>query len=341
MTITKRAGRGQDPRPLRAPTAAEIAAARGRLTGAIRTTPVLAPDALADTLGSRVALKCEQFQVIGAFKARGALNAVRSLTPEQLARGVTTHSSGNHGQALAWAAHLAGIEAHIVVPETAVATKRAAIAAWGAEIVDCGPAQQDRERRLAEVVAARGALVVHPYDDGRVIAGQATATIELLEAEPRLRRLVVPVGGGGLAAGAILGARWLGRDIEIVGVEPAGADDTRRSLAAGSRQALDTVDTLADGLRATVGEVTFPILQAGIADLVTVSEEAILEAMRWMAEAAKLVVEPSAATVIAALMTGAVACDGLTGAIISGGNVDFAGEAWQRAVASASSAKGK
>lgn len=330
MTITKQAEHGQDPRPLRAPSAAEIAAARSRLTGDIRRTPALAPEALADELGSRVVLKCEQFQVTGAFKARGALNAMRSLTPPQLALGVTTHSSGNHGQALAWAARLVGAQARIVVPASAVATKREAIRSWGAEIVDCGPTQEDREARLAEVVAGTGALIVHPYDDARVIAGQATATIELLEAEPRLTRLVVPVGGGGLASGAVLGARWMEREIEIIGVEPAGADDTRRSLAVGHREPLKRVDTLADGLRATVGEVTFPILQSGLSGLVTVTDHATLEAMRWLAEVAKLVVEPSAATVIAALMTGAVACDGLTGAIISGGNVDFAGEAWQR-----------
>ncbi|MGH8126885.1 MAG: threonine ammonia-lyase [Gammaproteobacteria bacterium] len=332
MTITKQAERGQDPRPLRAPTAAGIAAARSRLVGDIRRTPVLAPEALADELGSRVVLKCEQFQMTGAFKARGALNAMRSLTPPQLELGVTTHSSGNHGQALAWAARLVGAQARIVVPASAVATKRAAIQSWGAEIVDCGPTQEERETRLAEVVAETGALIVHPYDDGRVIAGQATATIELLEAEPRLTRLIVPVGGGGLASGAVLGAHWMEREIEIIGVEPTGADDTRRSLAAGQREPLKRVDTLADGLRATVGEVTFPILQSGLSDLVTVSDEAMLEAMRWLAETAKLVVEPSAATVIAALMTGAVPCDGLTGAIISGGNLDFAGEAWQRAM---------
>lgn len=333
MTITKPAEAEQDPRPLRPPTPAEIAAARARLADAIRTTPTLAPDALGEELGSRVVLKCEQFQATGAFKARGALNAVRSLTPSQLRRGVTTHSSGNHGQALAWAARSAGARARIVVPASAVATKRAAIRSWGADIVDCGPTQQEREDRLARVVAETGSLVVHPYDDGRVIAGQATATIELLEAEPRLTRLVVPVGGGGLASGAILGARWMERDIEIVGVEPAGADDTRRSLDAGRRESLARVDTLADGLRATVGEVTFPVLQSGLADLVTVTDEAMLAAMRWMAESAKLLIEPSSATVIAALMTGAVPCDGLTGAIVSGGNVDFAGEAWQRAFA--------
>lgn len=333
MTIAKAVNEEQDPRPLRAPTAAEIAAARVRIGDAVRRTPVLEPGALADALGYRVALKCEQFQMTGAFKARGALNAVRSLSPAQLARGVTTHSSGNHGQALAWAAQLAGARARIVVPETAVATKRAAIRAWGAEVVDCGPTQQEREARLAEVAESTGALVVHPYDDARVIAGQATATIELLESEPRLTRLLVPVGGGGLASGAILGARWLERDIEIVGVEPAGADDTRRSLAAGERHALDTVDTVADGLRATVGEVTFPILREGLSDLVTVSDAEILQAMRWMAEAAKLVIEPSSATVIAALMNGAGGAGGMTGAIISGGNVDFSGEPWRRAMA--------
>lgn len=333
MTIAKAVSDEQDPRPLRAPNDAEIAAARVRLAGSVRRTPVLESAALAEAIGTRVLLKCEQFQVTGAFKARGALNAIRSLTPGQLARGVTTHSSGNHGQALAWAAHLAGARARIVVPETAVATKRAAIRHWGAEVVDCGPTQKDREARLAEVVESTGALVVHPYDDGRVIAGQATATIELLEEAPRVKRILVPVGGGGLASGAVLGSRWLERDVEIIGVEPSGADDTRRSLAAGTREALEKVETVADGLRATVGEVTFPVLEAGLSDLVTVTDDEILQAMRWMAVAAKLVIEPSAATVIAALMKGVAAKDGLTAALISGGNVDFTGKPWQDAMA--------
>ena len=333
MTIAKPVSGEQDPRPLREPTAAEIAAARVRLAEDVRRTPLLEPIALAEATGARVLLKCEQFQVTGAFKARGALNAVRSLTPAQLARGVTTHSSGNHGQALAWAARLAGARARIVVPETAVATKRAAIRGWGGEVIDCGPTQKEREARLAEVVADTGALVVHPYDDARVIAGQATATIELLEDAPRVKRILVPVGGGGLASGAILGARWLDRDVEIIGVEPAGADDTRRSLESGRRQALDKVETVADGLRATVGEVTFPILQSGLADLVTVTDAEILRAVRWMGATAKLVIEPSAATVIAALLKGVVKGDGLTVALISGGNVDFAGAPWQDAMA--------
>ena len=332
MTIANASSNEQDPRPLRAPTAAEIAAARVRIAEHVRRTPVLKPDALADALGYPVALKCEQFQITGAFKARGALNAVRSMTVEQLSRGVATHSSGNHGQALAWAAQLAGAKAHIVVPETAVATKREAIRRWGAEVVDCGPNQGEREGRLAEVVESTGAYIVHPYDDGRVIAGQSTATIELLEDTPEVERLFVPVGGGGLASGAVLGSRWLGRDVEIVGVEPAGADDTRRSLASGERRALPEVHTVADGLRATVGAVTFPILQSGLADLVTVTDEEILQAVRWMAVTAKLVVEPSAATVIAAMFKAGVGSGKYTAALISGGNMDFAGVPWQRAL---------
>ena len=332
MTIAKATTKEQDPRPLRAPTPAEISAARVRIAEHVRRTPVLKPHALAEVLGYPVALKCEQFQITGAFKARGALNAVRSMTAEQLSCGVATHSSGNHGQALAWAAHLVGAKARIVVPETAVATKRETIRRWGAQVVDCGPTQGEREARLAEVVEATGAYIVHPYDDGRVIAGQATATIELLEDAPQVQRLFVPVGGGGLASGAVLGSRWLERDVEIIGVEPAGADDTRRSLASGQREALYQVNTVADGLRATVGEVTFPILQSGLSELVTVTDEEILQAVRWMAGTAKLVVEPSAATVIAALFKAGVGGDRETAALISGGNIDFAGEPWQRAM---------
>lgn len=310
---------------------AEIAAARARLVDAVRTTPVLYPDALRERLGTAVALKCEQFQATGAFKARGATNAVRSLSPAQLARGVATHSSGNHGAALAWAACDAGAQAWIVMPENAVESKRSAVRRLGAEVVPCGPTQEEREGRLAEVLEQTGAVMVHPYDDARVIAGQATATLEFLEAAPGLRRLFVPVGGGGLCAGAILAARWLERRIEIIGVEPAGADDVRRSLDVGERVALDRVETIADGLRAQVGAATFPVLQRGLTDLVTVDDTSILGAMRWMAEAAKLVIEPSSATVIAAMFEhGAGAGAGLTGAIISGGNLDFDGEAWSR-----------
>lgn len=334
MTIAKYGSGEQMGRPVRAPTAAEIAAARVRLAGLVRETPMLAPGALEAELGGRVVLKCEQFQATGAFKARGATNAVRSLAPEELERGVATHSSGNHGAALAWAARAAGTRAVIVVPATAVGMKREAIRRYGGEIVDCGPTQAEREAKLAEVVTARGALVVHPYDDARVIAGQATATIELLEAVPRLKRLLVPVGGGGLASGAILAARTLGRRVEIVGVEPAGADDTRRSLAAGKRVSLERVDTVADGLRAQVGAATFPVLRDGLADLVTVNDDDILAAVRFALETVKLVIEPSAATVLAALMTGAVSPGpGLTGAIISGGNMDFGGEVFGRAFA--------
>lgn len=318
------------PPPVRPPTMAEIAAARVRLAGTVRRTPVLELSGLATGGCGRVLAKCEQFQVTGAFKARGALNAVRSLAPEALARGVATHSSGNHGAALAWAAAQAGAGARIVVPVTAVAAKRAAIRRFGGEVIDCGPTQAEREARLAEVLRQTGAVLVHPYDDARVIAGQATATLEFLEAAPELDRLLVPVGGGGLASGAILAARLLGHGVQVVGVEPAGADDTRRSLEAGRRVALAAVDTVADGLRAQVGQATFPVLQEGLADLVTVDDEAILAATRWALETAKLVIEPSSATVIAAALAGALSGSRVTGLLISGGNLDFSAAAWGR-----------
>jgi threonine dehydratase len=315
----------------RAPTLAEIAAARVRLAGRVRHTPVLAPQALHEATGLDVLLKCEQFQQVGAFKARGAMNAVLSLSRAERSRGVATHSSGNHGAALAWAAREAGIEATIVVPSGAVTTKRAAIEHYGARVVDCGPSQQDREAKLAEVIDQTGACFIHPYDDARVIAGQATATIELLQSRPAIERLLVPVGGGGLAAGAVLAARWLNRQVDIIGVEPAGADDTRRSLAIGHRVALERVETVADGLRAQVGRATFPVLREGLSDLLTVTDADIMQAMRWAIETAKLVMEPSAATVLAALLSGKVArSDAPLGAILSGGNVDVTGEVWSR-----------
>ncbi len=334
MTIPDRGrSRQQAESFYRAPTAAEISAAKARLAGRVSVTPVLAPAVFAAELGARVVLKCEQFQITGAFKARGAANTVFSFGKTELARGVATHSSGNHGAALAWAARAAGTHATVVVPSNAVATKRAAIHRYGGAVVDCGATQSDREAKLAEVLEASGAVVVHPYDDARVIAGQATATIEFLEAEPQLSRLLVPIGGGGLASGAILAARWLRREVEIIGVEPAGADDTRRSLDVGERIALDRVETLADGLRAQIGAATFPVLRDGLSNLVTVSDEEIIAAMRFALEALKLVIEPSAATVLAALLGGKIAADRKpTGAIISGGNLDFGGEAWRAAL---------
>lgn len=317
---------------VRPPVAAEIAAARARLSGRVAHTPVLRSPALRRVYGEEVWLKCEQFQPVGAFKLRGATNAVQSLSRTELKRGVATHSSGNHGAALAWAAREAGARCRVIMPRSAVASKRAAVRRYGGEVVDCGPSQADREARLAEVLAATGAVMVHPYDDARVIAGQASTTIELLEAIPEVGTLVVPVGGGGLCAGAILAARWLSRSLAIIGVEPVGADDTRRSLDAGHRVALDRVETCADGLRAQVGEATFPVLESGLADLVTVDEAAILAATRWAVEAAKLVIEPSAAIVLAALFQGRIPRGkGGTAVIISGGNLDFDGAVWRRA----------
>lgn len=308
---------------VRAPEPAEIAAAIVRIRGYVDLTPLINLPMLDAASGRQVMLKCEQFQRTGAFKLRGATNAVMSLTDEQLARGVATHSSGNHGASLACAAYQMSTQCWVVMPHNSSKVKRDAVEKWGGIVVECGPTQTDRENSLSTVLERTGAVPIHPYDDARVIAGQATATIELLNQRPDVRTLIVPVGGGGLAAGAILARDWLGRTVDVVGVEPKGADDTARSLAAGRRTAAERVDTIADGLRAQVGRATFPVLQRGLSDLVLVEETAIAEATLWAMNQGKLIVEPSAATVLAALLLGDRVCGNeLTAAIISGGNLD-------------------
>ncbi|MGH3310636.1 MAG: pyridoxal-phosphate dependent enzyme, partial [Streptomyces sp.] len=275
-------------------------------------------------VGAETFLKCENFQRVGAFKFRGAYNAVSRLSPEQLSRGVAAYSSGNHAQAVALAARELGSTALIVMPADSPATKLEATAAYGAEVVTYDRYTEDREaigRRLAE---ERGLTVVPPYDDPHVIAGQGTAALELLEETGELDALVLPVGGGGLAAGSATVATGLQPGIRVIGVEPEEGDDTRRSLAAGHRVALDGIPrTIADGQGAMVpGELTFPVNQRLLAGVELVSEEEILAAMRFAFERLKIVIEPSGATGLAALLAGRIdPVPQRVGVIISGGNV--------------------
>lgn len=309
---------------VRAPEPAEIAAAIVRIRDYVDLTPIINLPLLDAASGRQVLLKCEQFQRTGAFKLRGATNAVMSLSDEELARGVATHSSGNHGASLACAAYQAGTRCWVVMPSNAPKVKRSAVENWGGKVIECGVTQVDRESTLATVLEQTGAVAIHPYEDARVIAGQATATIELLNQRPDVKTLIVPVGGGGLCAGAILAREWLGRSVDIIGVEPSGADDTSRSLAAGHRVKAERISTMADGLRSQVGRATFPVLQRGLSDLILVGEDAIAEATLWAINQGKLIVEPSAATVIAALLSDEVGLKSqLTAAIVSGGNLDI------------------
>lgn len=306
------------------PTLEDIRAAAARIGPHVHHTPVVTCASLDAWLGARVFLKCENLQKVGAFKARGACNAVLSLGDEQAARGVATHSSGNHGQALALAARIRGIAAHIVMPHDVPAVKKSAVAGYGGQIRYCEPTVEAREEALRQVVAETGATVIHPFNDHRIIAGQGTAALELLEEVPELDVIMSPVGGGGLLSGTAIAARGLRPGVRIFGTEPAGADDAIRSLAAGRIIPCARPRTIADGLRGTLGDLTFPILRAHVEAILPATEPAIVEAMRFVWERTKLIIEPSAAVPVAALREGGEALRGQRiGIIISGGNVDL------------------
>lgn len=313
------------------PTISDIRHAAERIRPHAHRTPVMTCQSLDERVGAHVFMKCENLQKVGAFKFRGACNAVFSLTDAQAARGVATHSSGNHAQALALAARMRGIPAYIVMPRNAPAVKQAAVAGYGGIITLCEPTLAARESTLAEVVAATGAEVVHPYNDARVIAGQGTAALELLADVPDLDVIMAPVGGGGLLSGTAIAARALAPQIRVIAAEPSGADDAFRSLAAGRIIPSVKPQTIADGLLTSLGDITFPIIRELVEQIVTISEPAIVDAMKFVWERAKLVVEPSGVVPVAALWEGSVDLHGLRiGVILSGGNVDLEHLPWQR-----------
>jgi threonine dehydratase len=306
------------------PTIADVRAAAERIAGHVHRTPVYHSTLLDGIAGARVSFKCENLQKVGAFKARGACNAVFSLTDAQAGRGVATHSSGNHGAALAMAAARRGIAAIIVMPDNAPAVKKAAVAAYGARIVECEPTLQAREAALAEVVNASGAHVVHPYDDPRVIAGQGTVGLEILEQVPDVEVIAIPVGGGGLLAGTALAVKSLRPRVEVVAVEPAGADDAFRSFGLGRIVPQTSPDTIADGLLTSLGVRNFALIQRYVDTMVTVDDARIVEAMRLQWTRLKTVVEPSGAVSFAGVMEHPERFAGRkVVAIISGGNLDL------------------
>ncbi len=313
------------------PTIAEVRAAAERIGTFAHRTPVLTCASLDAMTGAALFFKCENFQRVGAFKFRGAANAVLSLGDEEAGRGVATHSSGNHAAALALAARLRGVTAHIVMPRTAKAVKRAAVAGYGARIVLCEPTLAAREATLADVVAATGATVVHPYNDARVIAGQGTAALELLADVPGLDVVMTPVGGGGLLSGTAIAVAGVSPNTRVVGAEPAAADDAFRSLEEG--RIVPSLDprTVADGLLTSLGTLTFAVIRERVAGIVTVSEAAIVAAMRHTWERMKIVIEPSSAVPLGALLEGKLPAAGRRiGVILSGGNVDLADLPWRR-----------
>jgi threonine dehydratase len=309
-----------------------IEEARDRIAGKVNVTPVLTSSTLDGLTGARLFFKCENFQKGGAFKARGATNAVFALSETQARRGVATHSSGNHGAALARAAALRGIRACVVMPDNTAQAKRAAVARYGAEITWCPPTQAARESTVRQVLAATGATLIHPYDDLLVMAGQGTAAVELLRAVPDVEVLLCPVGGGGLLSGTAVAAKTLEPAIRVIGVEPAGADDAARSLRSGRIVPVEHPNTIADGLRATIGEHPFAEIRRRVEDIITVTDEAIVRAMRQLWEVMKIVVEPSGAVPYAALLDAAPAFRGRRiGIIVSGGNLDLDRLPWSAA----------
>ncbi len=304
-------------------TLADVEAAAARLRGVANPTPVMTSGTLDELTGGRVFLKAESFQRAGAFKFRGAYSRISALTPAERARGVVAFSSGNHAQAVALAARLVGAPAVIVMPADAPAAKLAATRAYGAEVVTFDRRTDDREAIAAALAQDRGCTLVRPYDDALVMAGQGTAALELIQEVQQLDHLIVPVGGGGLIAGSATVARALLPPIRITGVEPEAADDTRRSMAAGERVTIAVPETIADGLAVTTpGELTFEVNRRLVDDVLAVSDEQIVDAMAFAFDRMKLVIEPSGAVGLAALLTGAVRVSGArAGVIVSGGNV--------------------
>jgi threonine dehydratase len=305
------------------PTFDDVRAAAERIAPFVHRTPIMTSLTLDRELEAQVFFKCENLQKVGAFKARGALNTVLSLTNEEAAGGVITHSSGNHAAALAYAAGIRGIPCVVVMPDDAPAVKVTAVRGYGAEVVFCE--QNERESTCDREMRDRGATLVHPFDDPRVVAGQGTAALELFEDVPDLEVVVAPVGGGGLLSGTTLAAASMRPGIRVIGAEPEAVDDAYRSLQTGVRQPrVPNPDTWADGLLTGLGEIPFGILTRGGTEVITITEQALLEAALFHLQRMKLVVEPSGAAGLAALRTIAGDIGGLrVGVIISGGNTDF------------------
>ena len=307
------------------PSLTDIRAAADRIRRHIHRTPVLSCAGIDRIVGARLFFKCENFQKVGAFKIRGATNAVLSLDERTAAAGVATHSSGNHAAALALAARLRGVPAYVVMPDTAPQVKKDAVAGYGAQITFCTPTLEAREAGLAQVVAETDAAFIPPYNDERIIAGQATAALELLADIPDLDLILTPVGGGGLVSGTALTVRGLSSRSRVIAAEPRGADDAYRSFRAGRIIPSVNPQTIADGLLTSLGDKTFAIIRDCVDDIVTVEEADIIRAMRLIWERMKIIVEPSAAVPLGALLGRSIDVQGKRVAIIlSGGNVDLA-----------------
>lgn len=306
------------------PNLVSIETAGERIKDYIHRTPILTSSALDRLAGCQIYFKCENFQKVGAFKARGAANAVLKLSPDQKKNGVATHSSGNHAAALASAAAQAGIPAYIVMPSNAPAIKKAAVKGYGGQIIECEPNLPARENALAEVVEQTQATFIHPYQHLDVIEGQATCALEILSEQPDLHAIITPVGGGGLLAGTALTFHYRSPATKVYAGEPLGADDAFRSIKSGKLQPVGIPHTIADGLLTSLGEINFTIIQQHVEDIFTVTEEEIIYAMRLIYERMKIVIEASSAVPLAAVLANKeVFKNKKVGVVLSGGNVDL------------------
>lgn len=311
-------------KPQQLPDLETIREAHRRIAPNIHRTPVLTCASLDEMAGARLYFKCENFQKCGAFKIRGATNAIALLSEEEAQRGVVTHSSGNHAAALSLAARARGATAWIVMPSNAPEVKKAAVRAYGGRITECAPTVSEREAAASEIMERTGAVMIHPYNDARIIAGQGTAALEFLDQTPNLDFILAPVSGGGLLSGTAIAAKRIRPQIRVIGCEPKNADDAYRSKVSGHIEPMEHPDTIADGLRASLCEMTFRAIREHVDEVALVSEEEIVAAMRHVWERMKIIIEPSAA--VAAAVAVFRKADWLgknVGVILSGGNVDL------------------
>ena len=305
------------------PPAEDIRESHRLIRPLIHRTPIMSSEAINQMAGADIHFKCENFQKIGAFKMRGAANAASRLTVEELSRGLATHSSGNHAQAVARAAQVKGVPAYIVMPENAPAVKVAATKGYGAEVIFCESTPEAREAKLEEVVQQTGAYFIHPFDDYNVVAGQATTALELLQDGPEhFDILMAPVGGGGLLSGTGLSAHYFAKNITVIGAEPFEVDDAYRSFHSGEIQRNETTNTIADGLRTPLSAKTFGIIREHVSEILRVEEEAIIHAMRQVWERMKIIIEPSCAVPLAAVFSYPKEFKKV-GIVLTGGNVDL------------------
>jgi len=308
----------------RMPTLSDLQEAAERVKPFVHQTPVLSSEQINEITGKELFFKCENLQKVGAFKFRGACNAVFSLSEKEASKGVATHSSGNHAAALALAAKKRGISAHIVMPRTAPEVKKRAVAGYGGIITFCEPTLEARESTLAQVIEQTGALSIHPYDNYTIIAGQSTSAQELLKQVQELDVVMTPVGGGGLLSGTALAVKYLQPNTKVYAAEPLGADDAYRSIQAGRWLPSVSPNTICDGLLTSLGQKNFPIIQEHVDKIITVSDESVIRAMRLIWERMKIIIEPSSAVCLAAILEhGEHFPEKRIGIILSGGNVDL------------------